>query len=162
MKPQMQRRMTGFHQDEESYWVAELECGHTQHVRHQPPFTLRPWVLTSEGRAGRVGQMLECSLCDRREMPRGFAPYKRTATFTRDSVPAALLRRHDTKAGIWAIVHVVSGNLEYFEPTETGETRLLLGPSEQVTVPAEREHRVALTGETTFFIEFWHRAAGDG
>lgn len=60
----MQRRMTGFHQDAESHWVAELDCGHTQHVRHQPPFTLRPWVLTDEGRAARVGQTLDCALCD--------------------------------------------------------------------------------------------------
>ena len=30
----MQRKITGFHLDEEGYWVAELECGHNQHVRH--------------------------------------------------------------------------------------------------------------------------------
>jgi hypothetical protein len=65
----MQRKMVGFHQDAESHWVAELDCGHTQHVRHQPPFTLRPWVVTEEGRSGRLGQMLECVLCDRREKP---------------------------------------------------------------------------------------------
>ena len=40
----MDRRIAGFHQDEESFWVAELECGHQQHVRHNPPMTLRPWV----------------------------------------------------------------------------------------------------------------------
>jgi len=40
----MDRRIAGFHQDEEIFWVAELECGHQQHVRHNPPMTLRPWV----------------------------------------------------------------------------------------------------------------------
>ena len=40
----MDRRIAGFHQDEESFWVAELECGHQQHVRHNPPMTLRPWL----------------------------------------------------------------------------------------------------------------------
>jgi tellurite resistance-related uncharacterized protein len=155
----MQRRMTGFHQDHEAHWVAELECGHTQHVRHQPPFTQRPWVLTAEGRAGRMGQTLECVLCERREMPSGFAPYKRTATFTRESVPAALLRRHDTKAGTWAVLHVVLGQLEYFELTETGETRLLLGSGEQVAVPAQREHRVAMSEGAAFFLEFWRATA---
>jgi tellurite resistance-related uncharacterized protein len=157
----MQRLMIGFHQDTESHWVAELDCGHTQHVRHQPPFTLRPWVLTAEGRAGRVGQTLECVLCDRREMPSGFAPYKRTATFTRESVPAALLRRHDTKAGTWAIIHVVSGELGYVELTETGETRLLLGSGEQVTVPAQHEHHVVMHDEAAFFVEFWRATASD-
>ena len=33
----MERQVTGFHQDEEGHWVAELECGHNQHVRHDPP-----------------------------------------------------------------------------------------------------------------------------
>jgi len=36
----------GFHQDEDSDWVAALECGHSQHVRHDPPWMERPWVLT--------------------------------------------------------------------------------------------------------------------
>ena len=39
----MQRKITGFHLDEEGHWVAELECGHNQHVRHDPPYVERPW-----------------------------------------------------------------------------------------------------------------------
>ena len=53
--------LTPQHQD----WVAELECGHTQHMRHQPPWTMRPWVLTQEGRDGFVGTAIPCPLCDR-------------------------------------------------------------------------------------------------
>ena len=30
--------------------MAELECGHNQHVRHDPPWECRPWVVTPEGR----------------------------------------------------------------------------------------------------------------
>ena len=49
----MERRVTGFHQDGEGHWVAELECGHNQHVRHDPPWECRTWVLTprASGRA---------------------------------------------------------------------------------------------------------------
>ncbi|HYC31552.1 MAG TPA: DUF3565 domain-containing protein, partial [Gemmatimonadales bacterium] len=53
----------GFHQDAEGHWVAELECGHGQHVRHEPPWQVRPWVLTEEGRAARRGTVLACRLC---------------------------------------------------------------------------------------------------
>lgn len=60
----MQRRIVGFRQDEEAHWVAELECGHAQHVRHQPPWTNRPWVITPEGRARVLGSELDCRLCD--------------------------------------------------------------------------------------------------
>ena len=42
----MERAVTGSHQGEERHWVAELECGHNQHVRHDPPWESRPWVVT--------------------------------------------------------------------------------------------------------------------
>jgi hypothetical protein len=56
----MERQVTGFHQDEEGHWVAELECGHNQHVRHDPPWECRPWVVTPEGRRSRLGMRLNC------------------------------------------------------------------------------------------------------
>lgn len=55
--------ITGFHQDEEGHWVADLACGHGQHVRHNPPWNNRPWVLTAEGRAAQLGQILMCRKC---------------------------------------------------------------------------------------------------
>jgi uncharacterized protein DUF3565 len=58
-----QRRIVGFHQDQEKHWVAELECGHSQHVRHTPPWQLRPWVLTEPGRSARIGTVLPCPAC---------------------------------------------------------------------------------------------------
>ena len=58
------RAIVGFHVDAQGEWVAELACGHQQHVRHQPPFHLRPWVLEAEGRQQRLGTPLECRLCD--------------------------------------------------------------------------------------------------
>ncbi len=58
------RRITGFHQDDERHWVAELECGHKQHLRHDPPLTVREWVTTAEGRRDRIGCKLHCKQCD--------------------------------------------------------------------------------------------------
>ena len=37
----MQQAIVGFHLDEEQHWVAELACGHNQHVRHTPPWQNR-------------------------------------------------------------------------------------------------------------------------
>lgn len=62
----MIQAITGFHLDEHSDWVAELACGHNQHVRHHPPFANRPWVVTPEGRAKMFGQTLICKKCDER------------------------------------------------------------------------------------------------
>jgi hypothetical protein len=57
--------IVGYHQDEEKHWVAELSCGHQQHVRHQPPFSERPWVLTEAGRAAKIGHPILCAECAR-------------------------------------------------------------------------------------------------
>ncbi|ATB67993.1 MULTISPECIES: DUF3565 domain-containing protein [Pseudomonas] len=56
-------RITGFHLDEEGHWVVELSCGHTQHLRHQPPWQARPWVLDADERARRIGQVFACGWC---------------------------------------------------------------------------------------------------
>ena len=60
-----QRKIIGYHSDEESHWVAELSCGHFQHVRHDPPMMERPWVLTEEGRNRFLGYPLRCAKCSR-------------------------------------------------------------------------------------------------
>lgn len=60
----MRQTISGFHQDADSHWVAELTCGHQQHVRHEPPWQLRPWVLTESGRMTMLGRTLSCPECD--------------------------------------------------------------------------------------------------
>lgn len=60
----MEKRIVGDQQDEEQHWMAELECGHHQHLRHQPPWTNRPWVTSAEGRTSHLGDMLDCKKCE--------------------------------------------------------------------------------------------------
>ncbi|HET6726129.1 MAG TPA: DUF3565 domain-containing protein [Gammaproteobacteria bacterium] len=65
----MQKKITGFHLDDERYWVAELECRHNQHVRHNPPWVNRSWTRTEAGRNSMLGRTLGCKKCDRNEPP---------------------------------------------------------------------------------------------
>jgi hypothetical protein len=60
----MQQAICGYHQDEQQHWVAELSCGHFQHVRHAPPFINRPWVMSEAGRHAMLGEHLLCKKCD--------------------------------------------------------------------------------------------------
>lgn len=60
----MNHPIVGFRQDEHGDWIADLACGHGQHVRHQPPFVNRAWVLSEEGRLQKLGQVLDCKQCD--------------------------------------------------------------------------------------------------
>jgi len=60
----MKQAITGYHRDEEHDWVARLQCGHFQHVRHNPPWMSRPWVVSEAGRDEMLGHQLNCKKCD--------------------------------------------------------------------------------------------------
>ena len=66
----MERRIIGFEQDEVGDWIALLECGHSQHVRHDPPWQVRDWVTSASGRSGRLGTELACRECDEADTAR--------------------------------------------------------------------------------------------
>ncbi len=65
----MLHKIVGLHQDELGDWVAELDCGHQQHVRHDPPWTVREWVTTPEGRDAHLGHELRCNKCSDEDQP---------------------------------------------------------------------------------------------
>ncbi|MBW3695182.1 DUF3565 domain-containing protein [Vibrio sp. T187] len=60
----MKQPIVGYHIDDEGDWVAQLLCGHFQHVRHQPPFICRPWVVSQQGRDSMLGHQLDCKKCE--------------------------------------------------------------------------------------------------
>lgn len=60
----MKQAIVAYHQDDEGDWVARLSCGHNQHVRHNPPWQNRPWVITESGRKQHIGDSLDCKKCD--------------------------------------------------------------------------------------------------
>jgi hypothetical protein len=65
----MQQPITGFHTDDQGHWVAQLACGHNQHVRHDPPWMNRTWVTTQLGRDTMLGHLLPCKKCDEHAPP---------------------------------------------------------------------------------------------
>ncbi|WP_437944951.1 DUF3565 domain-containing protein [Sorangium sp. So ce296] len=154
----MLRPITGYHRDDAGDWVAELSCGHGQHVRHKPPFLLRPWVLTAEGRASMLGTELDCARCDRLDMPGGLCAYKRTAEFDEGTIPGGLRKNHATKPGVWGVIHVVSGQLRYRIEGPAGR-ELLLTPEAPGIVAPEVLHHVEPDGPVRFFVEFHKKGA---
>lgn len=152
----MQRAITGFRVDEAGDPVAVLACGHGQHVRHKPPMTSRPWVLTEEGRASKLGALLGCVRCDRLELPEGFAPYKVTPDFDEATVPKALLAEHTTRSGVWGLVEVTRGMLVYVVDG-LGGRRFELTPGTPGVVAPEVVHHVEIVGPVVFRVRF-HRA----
>ena len=86
-------------------------------------------------------------------LPAGLTAYKQTPTFDQDNLPAGLRREHRTKAGVWALIHVVEGSLRY---------RIFDPPSEEIltvgtpgVVRPEQLHEVEPLGPMRMFVEFY-------
>ena len=148
----MKRAIVGFHLDPHGDWVADLGCGHGQHVRHRPPFVLRPWAVTEAGRAAMLGSELDCVRCDRMEWPDGLATYRRTPEFDEVSIPDGLRSEHATKRGVWGRIHVIEGGLRYHVDAPIHRSLRVCAASSAVIVPEVR-HRVEPDGAVRFFVE---------
>lgn len=136
--------------------MAELDCGHNQHVRHRPPFENRPWTTTEAGRQAKLGQHLACPNCDRFELPDGFRAYKRTPEFDASSIPDGLRKAHSTKPGVWATVHVLEGQLRYIVHPPLAREFVLEPGTTGIIVP-EVLHHIEPLGPVRFYVEFSQR-----
>ena len=109
----MIRSIVRFHPDPAGDWVAELSCYHNQHVRHRPPLQPRPWVLDPHERAAHLGSPIDCSLCDRAELPDNLTILGRAGPWDQDSLPAALRRSHRTPNSRWGVLVVHDGTIGF-------------------------------------------------
>ncbi|MBK9262542.1 MAG: DUF3565 domain-containing protein [Polyangiaceae bacterium] len=150
----MRRKIVGFHQDADGAWVAELECGHPQHVRHDPPWQQREWVTTEKGRQDKLGAELDCLFCNMATVPADAKPYKQTAQFTEATVPAGLLRDHHLKPGVWGHIVVDDGKLEYV----CDRGAFVLKPGVVGVVEPEVVHHVRPIGSVSFHVVFLKKA----
>jgi tellurite resistance-related uncharacterized protein len=148
----MRRKIIGYHQDEKGDWVADLDCFHGQHVRHEPPFFNRPWSDSEEGRTSKLGEVLNCVRCDALEFPEGLSEYKRTPEFTQDTIPKGLLKNHTTKLGTWGKIHVLEGELLY---SPEGQMSIRVGTGETANIPPEMLHSVAADNKVRFYVAFY-------
>jgi tellurite resistance-related uncharacterized protein len=81
------------------------------------------------------------------------ASYRKTPIFDESSIPAGLLHRHSTKAGVWARIHVLEGTL-LFRLLEPVPIEYPLTPERPGEVEPEAPHEVAVCGPVRFYVEF--------
>lgn len=150
----MERAIIAYHQDDVPEWVAELACGHNQHVRHRPPFQLRAWVTEEADRTAKLGLPLDCPLCDRAEMPEGLHPIPSNVELTEHTVPERLLRVHRLGRATWGRIAVQTGGLRVTILTEP-PIDAVLGPGSSQAIPPEVDHELWLLGPVLFTVDFF-------
>ena len=85
-------------------------------------------------------------------LPDHVVAYQRTDLFTQDSVPSGLLKDHSTKEGVWGLIQVRKGRLEY--TIENKEVHILTPVKNGVVEPTV-SHHVRPLGEVLFSVEFY-------
>jgi tellurite resistance-related uncharacterized protein len=88
-------------------------------------------------------------------LPTSILAYKRTPEFTERTVPAGLLRSHQTKDGVWGKIVVLEGSLLY-RILEPAVEEILLSPDRHGVVEPTVRHEVVPSSGVRFFVEF-HR-----
>lgn len=91
-------------------------------------------------------------------LPPDVRPYKRTPDFTEATLPEGLRRAHDTKAGVWGLIHVLEGRLAYrvTDARRTASETVLTPEGEPGLVEPTILHEVEPLGPVRFYVEF-HR-----
>jgi tellurite methyltransferase len=153
LRPAPASAIVAFHADDAGDFVADLACGHAQHVRHRPPFERREWVTTEAGRSAQIGTMLPCLYCRMPRLPSEAVEYKRTSEFDEGTVPAGLTKSHTLKAGTWGEIVVTAGRVLYVLEDD-GDCGIVLHSALRGTVGPERPHHVELQPGARFFVRF--------
>ena len=86
-------------------------------------------------------------------LPTNLEPYRKTALFDETSVPDALLEDHATKEGVWGVITVLSGELQFVAPSLGLD--VVLNPARPGVVKPTVPHRVKPLGPVSFYVEFW-------
>jgi tellurite resistance-related uncharacterized protein len=152
----MHRSMTGFRRDEDGDWVAELSCLHSQHVRHRPPFWNAHWIEDEAERQARIGEPLDCPLCDRAELPEGLRRARTTASWDERSVPAALTAAHRVADGTWGLLEVEAGEVRFQAATDPPLDTQVTSANPQ-PIPPGVDHHVEVPAGARFHVTFLTR-----
>ena len=89
------------------------------------------------------------------KLPPDVVAYKRTPTFTEQTVPKGLLADHQTKAGTWGLINVESGSLIYAITEPGAERSEQVTQGQQAVVVPQQKHHVTCAEPVTFFVEFY-------
>lgn len=98
-------------------------------------------------------------------IPNDFVNYKSTANFTPDNIPKMFLHLHNTRAGVYGKIIVISGELKFYGFTERRgevEKEIIIQQDQSAISPPEYWHKVEfMTADTVFRVDFYAHKDSD-
>ena len=81
-------------------------------------------------------------------------PYKTTAVWDQDTLPAAIRGEHSTKAGTWGVLRVLAGEVRLVFVDPPSSVRVT--PEAPALIAPQAVHHVELAGPMKMQVEFYH------
>ena len=149
-------------------------AAHLRHVDRLTPAMFERWLAlwtrttdellmpeqaaAMQAKAARIAESLKLSLklsrpTDRAAFVAKPQPYRSTPEFDEVSLPAGLRRTHCTKAGVWGVIRVLEGSLNY--NLEDGSEAILLTPDRPGLIRPEELHHVTSVGPFRMKVDFY-------
>lgn len=99
-------------------------------------------------------------------IPKNWTIKRSTPFFTKDNVPSALLSHHNTAAGIFGQLCVMEGTVTYYgfenEHATEPEIEVVIEAGCFATSPPQYWHRITMTDDAQFNINFWAEPSFSG
>jgi tellurite resistance-related uncharacterized protein len=89
-----------------------------------------------------------------KKLPADVAAYKRTPEFLASTVPGGLLKDHNTKEGVWGLIKVKQGTVEYIIEEKEAYT---LTPDFNGVIEPQVKHYVSPSADAVFYVEFYRK-----
>ncbi|ANO34361.1 DUF1971 domain-containing protein [Vibrio breoganii] len=95
-------------------------------------------------------------------IPKDWTIQRSTPFFTKENVPQALLTHHNTAAEVFGQLCVMEGSVTYFgfadEHATEPELTVVIHAGQFATSPPQYWHRIEMTDDAQFNINFWSNA----
>ena len=151
----MEKVITGFHLDRFQEWNADLECGHSVEMRHNPPYQECKWIGTSKGRQKHIGATRECVYCDMPELPTQATLKKTSPSYQADTIPDVLASGYTPANGEWVNIVVKTGLLQFVIQHEPATGFVLDQYLNGVMAPGVMHQLRPAMGDVEFYLEYY-------
>ena len=151
----MEKVIAGFHLDRFQEWNADLECGHTVEMRHNPPYQECKWIGTAKGRQEHIGDTRECVCCDMPKLPSNATLEKTSPRYQTDTIPDVLASGYKPANTEWVNIVVKSGLLQFVIQHEPATGFVLDQYLNGVMAPGVVHQLRPAMGDVEFYLEYY-------